>query len=144
MSCPKGGKRSRKTKGGAYGFGGGVINAGNPVYDKVDTAGAYLPSGGKDAATNALYSGGNNAIVGGRKSRKSRKTKKSKKTRKTRGRRRMRGGMWSPGNVNAGGAGYGFVAGDPTIRGGIAPVAGYNSRMGGAPMGGDGVRPTSS
>jgi hypothetical protein len=44
------------------------------------------------------------------------------------------------GVVNSGGAGYGFVAGDPTIRGGIAPVAGYNSRMGGAPMTEAGVR----
>lgn len=149
-TCTAGGKRrgkSRKTKGGGYGFGGGVINAGGIVYDANNTSEAYLPNGSKDAATNAAFSGDRpdaNGMIGGRKSRKSRKTKKSKKTRKTRKTRgrKMRGGMYGAngGVVNAGGAGYGFVAGDPSLRGGIAPVAGYNANVGGAPMTAAGVR----
>lgn len=140
-----GSKRSRKMKGAGYGYDGGVINAGNIVHAGANTSEAYLPNGSKDAPTNAAFSSDTNGMIGGRKSRKSRKTRKTRKTkksRKTRG-RRMRGGAWNTGTVNAGAVGYGYSAPDGGVRGGIAPVAGYNAKMGGAPMGGDGVRRSS-
>ena len=127
-----GGKRRRKMKGGmGYGFGGGVINAGNIVHDAANTSVAMTPSGGVDTKYAGMYGDGQNATGGGRKSRK---------TRKTRG-RKMRGGMYGAnGVVNAAGAGYGFSAPDAGMRGGIAPVAGYNANIGGAPMNAAGVR----
>ncbi len=83
-------------------------------------------------------------ITGGRR-RKLRKGGKSKKTKKRtakkagRRRRTMRGGTWSPNAVNVAGAGYGFVSAEG-FHGGIAPAAGYQANVGGAPMNAAGVR----
>jgi len=147
-TATRGGKRrgkSRKMKGAGYGYEGGVVAVGAPVWGANSTSVAYTPSGGVDPKINDLYTGGKPdgaAMMGGRKSRKTRKSKKTRKTRKTRGRRRMRGGMYGAngGVVNAARAGYGFEAPDAGVRGGIAPVAGYNANVGGAPMTASGVR----
>lgn len=143
-TATRGGKRSRKMKGGmGYGYDGGVISPGNIIYGAANTSVAMTPSGGVDTKYAGMYGDEQNATGGGRKSRKSRKTKKSRKTRKTRKTRgrRMRGGMHgAPGVVNAGAVGYGYSAPDGGVHGGIAPVAGYNAKMGGAPMNEAGVR----
>ena len=146
MSCnATGGKRrgkSRKMRGGAgYGF-GDPISVGTLSVVPNSTSTPMKPDGtvdtkfaAADTATNATVGGRRRTRKGGKKSRKG----KSKKTRRTRS-RKMRGGAWSPGNVNAAGVGYGFTGADSGVRGGIAPASAYPSRVGGAPMGADGVR----
>lgn len=146
MSCnATGGKRkTRKMKGGVMYGPGAAITPGALEWNGVDTSAPYDSATGAKMSdpfgtspdTNAKVTGGRRAI---RHKRKTRKGKSKKTTRKTRG-RRMRGGAWSPSNVNAAGVGYGFTGADSGVRGGIAPATAYPSRVGGAPMGADGVR----
>ena len=119
-----------------YGF-GGAMGTNGADWVASNTSLPMRP----DGTVNAEYAAADtatNAHVGGRR-RKTRKTKKSKKAGKRKS-RKMRGGAWSPGNVNAAGAGYGFTGPTSGVTGGIAPASGYASRVGGAPMGADGVR----
>lgn len=144
MSCnATGGKRrSRKMKGGAgYGF-GDPITVGTLSVVPNSTSTPMKPDGTVDAKVAAMDGNTNSLIGGRRRSRKGKSKKGGKKSRKTRGRRsrKMRGGAWSPGNVNAAGVGYGFTGADSAVRGGIAPASAYPARVGGAPMGADGVR----
>lgn len=145
MSCnATGGKRkTRKMKGGVMYGPGAAITPGALEWSGVDTSAPYDSATGAKMADPFGTSPDTNAkVTGGRRSRKgkSKKTKKSKKSRKSRKTRKMRGGAWSPGNVNAAGVGYGFTGADSGVRGGIAPASAYPSRVGGAPMGADGVR----
>ena len=140
-------------KGGAgYGF-GDPITAGTLSVVPNSTSTPMKPDGTVDAKVAAM-DGNTNSLIGGRrrsrasrvsrkggkKSRASRKGKSKKTTRKSRKTRKMKGGAWSPGNVNAAGVGYGFTGADSGVRGGIAPASAYPARVGGAPMGADGVR----
>lgn len=131
--------------GAAYGF-GGAITPGTLEVKTVNTSLAMNPDGTENTKYSAMDDPSRNAMVGGRKTRKSRSkkggkktTRKSRKSRKSRG-RKMRGGMWSPGNVNVAGVRYGFTGPTDGVRGGIAPATAEPSRVGGAPMGADGVR----
>ncbi len=146
MSCnATGGKRkTRKMKGGVMYGPGAAITPGALEWSGVDTSAPYDSATGAKMADPFGTSPDTNAKVTGgrrhkRKTRKGKSKKMSRKTRKTRG-RRMRGGAWSPGNVNAAGVGYGFTGADSGVRGGIAPASAYPARVGGAPMGADGVR----
>ena len=137
----QGGKRrkSRKTRrirGGAYGF-GAPITVGALEVGKVDTATPYSSTSGQRVADPFGTSPDSNAKVTGGRRRKTRKGKSKKGGRRS---RKMKGGAFSPGNVNAAGTGYGFTGPTDGVRGGIAPASGYASRVGGAPMGADGVR----
>jgi hypothetical protein len=136
-------------KGGAgYGF-GDPITVGTLSVVPNSTSTPMKPDGTVDAKVAAM-DGNTNSLIGGRrsrasrkggkKSRASRKGKSKKTTRKSRKSRKMKGGAWSPGNVNAAGVGYGFTGADSGVRGGIAPASAYPARVGGAPMGADGVR----
>lgn len=138
MSCnATGGKRrSRKMKGGAgYGF-GDPITVGTLAVVPNSTSTPMKPDGTVDAKFAAADSATNSTIGGRRRSRKG-KSKKSKKSRKSRKTRKMRGGA---GNVNVAGVRYGFTGPTDGVRGGIAPATAEPSRVGGAPMGADGVR----
>ena len=149
MSCnATGGKRktrtSRKMKGGVMYGPGAAITPGALEWSGVDTSAPYDSATGAKMADPFGTSPDTNAKVTGgrrhkRKTRKGKSKKGGKKTRKTRG-RRMRGGAWSPGNVNAAGVRYGFTSPTDGVRGGIAPATAEPSRVGGAPMGADGVR----
>ena len=146
MSCnATGGKRkTRKMKGGVMYGPGAAITPGALEWSGVDTSAPYDSATGAKMADPFGTSPDTNAKVTGgrrhkRKTRKGKSKKGGKKTRKTRS-RKMRGGAWSPGNVNAAGVGYGFTGADSGVRGGIAPASAYPSRVGGAPMGADGVR----
>ena len=149
MSCnaTTGGKRhgkSRKMKGGVMYGPGAAITPGALEWSGVDTSAPYDSATGAKMADPFGTSPDTNAKVTGgrrhkRKTRKGKSKKSGKKSRKTRG-RRMRGGAWTPGNVNAAGVGYGFTGADSGVRGGIAPASAYPARVGGAPMGADGVR----
>jgi hypothetical protein len=135
------GKKTRKMRGGVMYGPGEAIAPGALAWGGVDTSAPYDSATGAKVADPFGTSPDTNAKVTGGRRRKSRKTKKSKKSKKAgRRSRKMRGGAWSPGNVNAAGAGYGFTGPDAGVRGGIAPASGYASRVGGAPMGADGVR----
>jgi len=92
--------------------------------------------------------GGDSVLLGGRRHRKSRKggrksRKAGKKSRKT---RKMKGGAWSPGNVNSAIAGTSFVGAQPGMPGaqGRGLYVGYDARTAGGPTAGpDGVMPLS-
>lgn len=115
----------------------GPLSVGAMEYGAVDTSAPVSSSTGQAVNDPFKTSGNTNAkVTGGRRRRKTKKAKGGKR-RKT---RKMKGGAWTPGNVNAAGVGYGFTGPDSGIRGGIAPASGYPSRVGGAPMGADGVR----
>lgn len=115
----------------------GPLSVGAMEYGAVDTSAPYSSASGTAIADPFKTSGDSNAKVTGGRRRKTRKTRKSKKSRR---RRTMKGGAFTPGNVNAAGVGYGFTGAAAGVRGGIAPASGYPSRVGGAPMGADGVR----
>ena len=132
-------KKTRKMKGGVMYGPGAAIAPGALEWGGVDTSAPYDSATGAKMADPFGTSPDTNAKVTGGRRRKSRKTKKSKKAGKRKS-RKMRGGAWSPGNVNAAGAGYGFTGPTSGVTGGIAPASGYASRIGGAPMGADGVR----
>lgn len=133
-------------KGGAgYGF-GDPITVGTLSVVPNSTSTPMKPDGTVDAKvaamdgnTNSLIGGRRHSRKGGKKSRKGKSKKVTRKSRKNRT-RKMKGGAWSPGNVNAAGVGYGFTGADSGVRGGIAPASAYPARVGGAPMGADGVR----
>jgi hypothetical protein len=134
-------RKTRKMKGGVMYGPGGAIAPGALEWGGVDTSAPYDSATGAKVADPFGTSPDTNAKVTGGRRRKSRKTKKSKKSKKAgRRSRKMRGGAWSPGNVNAAGVGYGFTGPTGGVTGGIAPASGYASRVGGAPMGADGVR----
>lgn len=125
----------------------GPISVGAMRWDAVDTSSPMTP-GGALVADPYGTKPDDNAFIGGRRRRASRASRKSKKvTRKgrkgkkvTRKSRKMKGGNWNPGMVNAAGAGFGFVGPTSGVTGGIAPAAGYQARIGGAPMNAAGVR----
>ena len=135
-------RKTRKMRGGVVSGAIGPLSVGAMEYGAVDTSAPVSSSTGQLVNDPFKTSGDNNAkVTGGRRRRKTKKGgKKSRKTRKSRKSRKMKGGAFTPGNVNAAGTGYGFTGPDSGIRGGIAPASGYASRVGGAPMGADGVR----
>ena len=131
-------RKVRKLRGGVMYGPGAAINPGALEWGGVDTSAPYDSATGAKVADPFGTSGDSNAkVTGGRRSRKS-KSKKSKKSSKRS--RKMRGGNWTPGNVNAAGVGYGFSGSTSGVTGGIAPASAYPARVGGAPMGLDGVR----
>ena len=147
MSCnATGGKRkTRKMKGGVMYGPGAAITPGALEWSGVDTSAPYDSATGAKMADPFGTSPDTNAKVTGgrrhkRKTRKGKSKKGGKKTRASRRSRKMRGGAWSPGNVNAAGVGYGYTGPTDGVRGGIAPASAYPARVGGAPMGADGVR----
>jgi hypothetical protein len=114
-----GGKRSRRMRGGMYGFSGeavapGTLVAGAPYTGPVNAAGAAVPDPTDPA--------GGYVGLGGRRRRKSRKG--SKKSRK--GTRKMKGGS---AQVSAMKAGYGFTgAGSAGLADATpAPTSGGNA-----------------
>jgi hypothetical protein len=122
-------RRSRKLKGGdGYGA-AGAIAPGAMEWGHSNTSAPYSSATG--SAIPDPFS-----TTGGRR-RKSRKSKKA--GRKTRRRRTMKGGSWTPTNVNSAGVGYGFGPGSTVTRG-PTDASPYASRMGGAPMNAAGVR----
>lgn len=136
-------KKSRKTRrmrGGVMYGPGAAIAPGALEWGGVDTSAPYDSATGAKMADPFGTSPDTNAKVTGGRRRKSRKGK-SKKSKKA-GRRscKMKGGSWSPGNVNAAGVGYGFTGPTSGVTGGIAPASAYPARVGGAPMNAAGVR----
>lgn len=137
-------KKTRKTRRGGAGYGfNGAIGANGPEWAANSTSTPMNP----DGTVNTKFAAADtatNSVVGGRrrKSRKGKSKKAGRRSRKSRGRkmRTLKGGAWSPGNVNAAGVGYGFSGPTSGVTGGIAPASAYPARVGGAPMGADGVR----
>jgi hypothetical protein len=140
----KGHKKTRKMRGGVgYGF-GNAIGTNGPEWVPSNTsvpmnaAGQVLPD---PYGTNP----NTNAYVGGKRRSRRMKTKKGSKKSKRRRSRKMRGGM-TPGSVNAGAVGTGFVGGIPgfpTGAQGYGAYAGYPAHVpGGDPhrTGPDGVK----
>ena len=122
---------------------GAAIAPGALEWGGVDTSAPYDSATGAKMADPFGTSGDTNAkVMGGRRRSRKGKSKKGGKSRKSRGRkmRTLKGGSWTPGNVNAAGVGYGFSGPTSGVTGGIAPASAYPSRVGGAPMGADGVR----
>jgi hypothetical protein len=111
-------RRTRRFRGGMYGFQGGVITNGtlesSAAYSgPVNSSGAAVPDPTDPAGG---YTG-----VGGRRRKGTRKGRKgSKKSRK--GTRKMRGGA---GQMSAGTAGYGYAG---TGAGGLADATGYTTQ----------------
>ena len=140
----KGGKtrKGRKMRGGVMAGAAGPISVGAMRWDAVDTSGQVDSATGRPIPEyNDSSRAGNSSVLTGGKSRKSRKGGKSRKSKKSgKKSRKMKGGAWNAGAVNVAGAGYGFGGVTPGVTGGIAPPTAYQSRVGGAPMGGDGVR----
>lgn len=138
------GHKTRKMKGGVMYGPTQAITPGALQWGAVDTSAPYDSATGAKTVDPFGTSPDTNAKVTGgrRRSRKSKTKKGGKKSRKSRkGRsRKMKGGSWSPGNVNAAGVGYGFSGATSGVTGGIAPATAYPSGVGGAPMGADGVR----
>lgn len=128
-------RKTRRMRGGVQSGVVGPLSVGAMEYGAVDTSAPVSSSSGKAIADPFKTSGDSNAKVTGGRRRKTRKSKKGGRRRRT-----MKGGAFTPGNVNAAGVGYGFTGAAAGVRGGIAPASGYPSRVGGAPMGGDGVR----
>lgn len=133
----KGKKTTRKLKGGVMYGPTQAITPGALQWGAVDTSAPYSSASGQPIADPFKTSGDTNAKVTGGRRRKSRKGKSKKAGKKS---RKMKGGAWSPGNVNAAGVGYGFSGTTSGVTGGIAPATAYPSGVGGAPMGADGVR----
>ena len=138
------GKKTRKMRGGVmYGYGfDPATGTGGAGHTGVDTSAPVDSATGKTVADPFGTSPDTNAkVTGGRRRSRKGKSNKTRKTKKvSRRSKKMRGGSFSPGNVNAAGVGYGFTGATDGVRGGIAPASGYPSRVGGAPMGADGVR----
>ena len=137
-------RKTRKMKGGNFYGPTGAIAPGAMEWGAVSNdayssaTGANLgPDPGAPAGT------GVSSVIGGR--RRSKKTKKTKGKKKAGGRRRsrkMKGGAFSPGNINSANTGYGYSSGGSSWASGSGyPVTtGYAANVGGAPMGADGVR----
>jgi hypothetical protein len=132
-------RKTRKQKGGVMYGPTQAITPGALQWGAVDTSAPYSSATGQAVADPFKTSGDTNAkVTGGRRHKgKSRKGKSKKAGKKT---RKMKGGAFNPGNINAAGVGYGFTGTTEGVRGGIAPASAYPSRVGGAPMGADGVR----
>lgn len=128
-------RKTRKMRGGVMYGPTQAITPGALQWGAVDTSAPYDSATGSKVADPFGTSPDTNAkVTGGRRHKGKSRKGKSKKSRK------MKGGAWSPGNVNAAGVGYGFTGATDGVRGGIAPATAYPSRVGGAPMGADGVR----
>ena len=131
-------KGTRRMRGGVmYGFNGAVGTNGadyggvpNDAYDSA-TGRNLGPDPGAPAGT------GTSSVLGGRRHRKSRRSFKGKKKS-----RKMKGGSWNPNAVNVSGTGVGYSSGGSSWASGSGyPImSGYSTRLGGAPMGADGVR----
>ena len=136
------GKKTRKMRGGVMYGPTTAITPGALEWGAVDTSAPVNSATGAPEVDPFKTSPDTNAkVTGGRRTRKGKSKKAGKKTKKAgRRHRKMKGGAWSPGNVNAAGVGYGFTGPTDGVRGGIAPASAYASRVGGAPMGADGVR----
>lgn len=130
-------RKSRKMKGGVMYGPTQAITPGALQWGAVDTSAPYNSATGQAVADPFGTSGDTNAKATGGRRRKSRKGKSKKAGKKS---RKMKGGAFNPGNINAAGVGYGFTGATDGVRGGIAPASAYPSRVGGAPMGADGVR----
>lgn len=127
-------RKTRKMKGGVMYGPTQAITPGALQWGAVDTSAPYDSATGAKVADPFGTSPDTNAKVTGGKRRKGKSKKAGKKSRK------MKGGAWSPGNVNAAGVGYGYTGPTAGVTGGIAPASAYPARVGGAPMGADGVR----
>ena len=134
------GKKTRKVRGGGYGFGNAITPGTlevvpNSTSVPMDPSGRVLPDPFSSQQTSVLKGGK-------RRTRKGKSKKSGKKNKKTRS-RKMRGGMYGAnGVVNSANTGYGFVGAQQGVTGGIAPAAGYPANVGGAPMNAAGVRST--
>lgn len=114
-----------------------AIAPGAIAWGGVDTSAPVDPvTGGKVPDPFSTSPNTNAGATGGRRRGKKRTAKKAGRRHK---RRTMRGGRWTPANVNSAPAGYGFVSAEG-FRGGIAPATGYQANVGGAPMNAAGVR----
>ncbi len=115
-----------------------AIAPGAIAWGGVDTSAPVDPvTGGKVADPFSTSPDITAKATGGRRHGKKRTAKKAGRRHK---RRTMRGGRWTPANVNGGMVGYGFTAPTEGVRGGIAPATGYQANVGGAPMNAAGVR----
>ena len=135
-------RKGRKMRGGVMYGPTQAITAGALQWGAVDTSAPVDSATGAKVADPFGTSPDTNAkVTGGRRRSRASRKGKSKKSKKTARRsRKLRGGAWSPGNVNAAGVRYGFEGPTEGVRGGIAPATAAPSRVGGAPMGADGVR----
>lgn len=128
-------KTRRRMRGGNFYGPTGAISPGAMEWGAVSND-AYSSATGANLGPDP----GAPAGTGGRRRsrRASRKTKGKKKT----GRRKMKGGAFSPGNINSANTGYGYSSGGSSWASGSGyPVTtGYAANVGGAPMGADGVR----
>ena len=136
-------KKTRKMRGGVMYGPTSAIAPGALEWGGVDTSAPYSSATGAKVADPFSTSPDITAkATGGRRHKgksksKSRKTKKGgRRTKK----RTMRGGRWTPSNVNSANTGYGFTGATEGVRGGIAPATGYQANIGGAPMNAAGVR----
>lgn len=130
-------RKTRKMKGGNFYGPTGAIAPGAMEWGAVSND-AYSSATGANLGPDP----GAPAGTGGR-----RRSKKSKKTKgkKVAGRRRtrkMKGGAFSPGNINSASTGVGYSSGGSSWASGSGypEMTGYAARVGGAPMGADGVR----
>lgn len=141
------GKKTRKMRGGVMYGPGAAITPGALEWGGVDTSAPYDSATGAKTAdpfgtspdTNAKVTGGRRRSRKGKSKKGGKKSRASRASRKSRG-RKMKGGAWTPGNVNAAGVGYGFTGPTSGVTGGIAPASAYPARVGGAPMNAAGVR----
>ena len=124
--------RRRPLRGGNFYGPTGAIAPGAMAWGAVSND-AYSSATGANLGTDP----GAPAGVGGR--RRSRRSKKGKSRRRS---RKMKGGAFSPGNVNSANTGYGYSSGGSSWASGSGYpiVSGYAANVGGAPMGADGVR----
>ena len=135
--------RRRGLRGGTmYGF-GGAEGTNGPTWDSVAND-AYDPATGRNLGPDPGAPAGTGTTSVMRGGRKSRRKSHRKGARKGKGKksRKMKGGAWNPGAVNVAGTGVGYSTGGSSWASGSGyPImTGYASRVGGAPMGEDGVR----
>jgi hypothetical protein len=139
------GRRTRKAKtthrrtmrGGNFYGPSGAISPGAMEWGAVSND-AYSSATGANLGPDPGAPAGTSSVIGGRR----RKTKGKKSAGRRRRSRKMKGGAFSPGNINSANTGYGYSSGGSSWASGSGyPVTtGYAANVGGAPMGADGVR----
>lgn len=144
----KGHKKTRKMRGGVMYGPTEAIAPGAIAWGGVDTSAPYSSATGAKVADPFGTSPATNAkVTGGRRHRATKKKGGKRRLTKKRGskRRTMRGGAWTPGNVNSAPAGASFVGGIPNFPHGggtYGAYAGYATNVPAGnphPMGADGV-----
>lgn len=128
-------RKTRKMRGGNFYGPTGAISPGAMEWGAVSND-AYSSATGANLGPDP----GAPAGTGGRRRSRRSKTKGKKKTAGRR--RKMKGGAFSPGNVNSASTGVGYSSGGSSWASGSGypEMTGYAARVGGAPMGADGVR----